>query len=91
MATFLSLGQLPVLGTAPMMSFCSSTTRMETSSGLRPGGGPEREAIHGLALAGDFVYLAGDSDSFSHGQSDALIIKADRCSGHLPPVNRSEP
>lgn len=54
-------------------------------------GGSDREAIHGLAIEGDFVYLAGNTDSFSRGESDALIIKADRRNGHFPPVNGSEP
>lgn len=54
-------------------------------------GGPDREAIHGLALAGDFVYLAGNTDSFSRGQSDALIIKADRLSGIFPIIGDQAP
>ena len=50
-------------------------------------GGPLQDAVHGMTIAGDFVYLAGITRSYGNGQDDALIIKADRHSGKFPQVN----
>jgi hypothetical protein len=47
-------------------------------------GGAGQDAVQGLALDGDFAYLAGNTHSFSAGQDDALLIKADSRSGQFP-------
>lgn len=41
-------------------------------------GGLDREAIHGLALAGDFAYLAGNTDSFSWLRENLLKLSIER-------------
>jgi hypothetical protein len=53
-------------------------------------GGALNEAIHGMAIDGDFVYLAGNTDSFSKGMNDALIIKANRLTGEFPGVDANK-
>jgi len=50
-------------------------------------GGPLQDAVHGLALDGRFAYLAGNTRSYSKGQNDALVIKADSRSGRFPLVS----
>jgi hypothetical protein len=47
-------------------------------------GGSLKDAVHGLAIDGNFAYLAGNTNSFSKGQDDALIIKADSKKGISP-------
>jgi hypothetical protein len=49
-------------------------------------GGPRQEAIHGLAIAGEYVYLAGNTESFGAGMDDDLLIKVGRREGQFPPV-----
>lgn len=44
-------------------------------------GGPEQDVLHGMAIAGEAVYLVGNTDSSGRGQADALIIRAG-----LPPA-----
>jgi len=51
-------------------------------------GGPLKDAVHGLAIDGDFAYLAGNTNSYGKGQDDALVIKADGRNGRFPPVSR---
>ena len=51
-------------------------------------GGPLKDAVHGLAIDGDFAYLAGNTNSYGKGQDDALVIKADDRNGRFPPVSR---
>lgn len=47
--------------------------------------GEDEEAIHGLVIDGDFVYLAGVIKFLKEKQSDALLIKADSQGGRFPP------
>lgn len=47
-------------------------------------GGSQRDATHGLAIDGNFAILAGNTLSFGKGQTDVLVIKADRKSGQFP-------
>jgi hypothetical protein len=48
-------------------------------------GGPLDDAVQGLVLRGDYVYLVGSTDSYSMGLNDALFIKADAKNGQFPP------
>lgn len=50
-------------------------------------GGPMKDAVHGLAIDGDFAYLAGTTESYSKGQNDALVIKADSQNGQFPLIS----
>lgn len=50
-------------------------------------GGPQREAVHGLAIDGNLAYLVGNTNSWGHGQDDALVIKADRLNGQFPRID----
>ena len=54
----------------------------------RTWGGPLKEAVHGMVIAGDYAYLAGNTDSYSNGQSDALVIKADILTSQFPTVDQ---
>jgi hypothetical protein len=54
-------------------------------SWFRTWGGPLKDAVHGMAIAGDFAFLAGNTDSYGRGQADALVVKADILSGQFPP------
>ncbi len=47
-------------------------------------GGARKDAVHGLAIDGDFAYLSGNTNSYSKGQDDALVIKASSQSGQFP-------
>jgi hypothetical protein len=53
---------------------------------FRTWGGPQRDAVHGMAIAGDSAYLVGNTDSYGKGQGDALVIKADLLNGQFPAV-----
>jgi hypothetical protein len=48
-------------------------------------GGPLDDAVQGIAIDGDFVYLAGSTKNNSQGLNDALLIKADSRTGQFPP------
>jgi hypothetical protein len=50
-------------------------------------GGLQQDAIHGMAIDGGWVYLAGNTESFSKGMGDVLIIKADAINGNFPDTN----
>lgn len=47
-------------------------------------GGPLKDAVQGLALFGDFVYLVGSTENNSAGLNDALLVKADVQTGSFP-------
>jgi hypothetical protein len=47
-------------------------------------GGPLNDAVQGLALFGNFVYLVGSTENNSAGMNDALLIKADSWTGEFP-------
>ena len=51
----------------------------------RTWGGPRLDAVHGLAIAGSFAFLAGNTSSYGKGQNDVLVIKADSQNGQFPP------
>ena len=55
-------------------------------SWFRTWGGPLKDAVHGMAVDGDFAFLAGNTESYGRGQDDALVIKADIVSGQFPPA-----
>jgi hypothetical protein len=57
----------------------------------RTWGGPRIDNVQGLRVAGDFVYLAGVTESFGQGQSDALLIKAAWAGAELPPASTPAP
>jgi hypothetical protein len=57
----------------------------------RTWGGPQKEAVHGLAIDDHFAYLAGNTNSYSKGQDDALVIKADGQSGRFPRTGEQSP
>ena len=46
-------------------------------------GGPSYESGLGVAVASDGIYVAGDTDSFGAGDSDALLIKYDSSGNQL--------
>ena len=48
-------------------------------------GGAEEDVVHGLVVAGDFVYLAGVIKFNGSNTSDSLLLKADSRSGAFPP------
>jgi len=52
----------------------------------RTWGGTQKEAVHGLAIDGNFAYLAGNTNSYGRGQDDALVIKADSQNGQFPRI-----
>jgi hypothetical protein len=47
-------------------------------------GGPLDDAVQGMAIEDDFVFLAGSTRNNSQGMGDALVIKADSRSGRFP-------
>ena len=47
-------------------------------------GGLLTDVVQGMAIDGDFVYLAGSSENNSQGMTDALVIKADNRNGGFP-------
>lgn len=47
-------------------------------------GGPLNDAVQGMAIDGDFVYLAGSTENNSQGMADALVIKAESRAGGFP-------
>ncbi len=57
-------------------------------SWFRTWGGPLKDAVHGMAIAGDYAFLAGNTDSYGKGQSDALVIKADIRGGQFPTASQ---
>jgi len=46
---------------------------------------PDDEVVHGLAVVGDFAYLAGEIKYLDQNDSQALLIKADSRTGQFPP------
>lgn len=51
-------------------------------------GGPLRDAVHGLAIDGSFAYLVGNTDTYSTGHDDVLLIKANSQTGQFPMINQ---
>jgi hypothetical protein len=51
---------------------------------FRTWGGPRSESAHGIALFGDRVYIAGNTQSIGRGQDDAILITADAGTGGFP-------
>jgi hypothetical protein len=51
---------------------------------FRTMGGARNEAAHGIALYGDRVYIAGNTQSAGRGQDDALLISAGADEGVFP-------
>jgi hypothetical protein len=49
-------------------------------------GGPQNEGALGIALSGDFVYIAGNTRSFGNGQDEAILIKANAITGEFAPA-----
>ena len=47
-------------------------------------GGPLIDQTHGIVIDGDFIYLAGETESYSAGLNDGLLIKADAQTGEFP-------
>jgi hypothetical protein len=47
-------------------------------------GGAGIDSVGGIALYGDYAYLAGETFSFSAGQNDALLIRANGRTGAFP-------
>jgi hypothetical protein len=48
-------------------------------------GGPLGDTVQGMAIYGNYVYLAGSTENDSQGMADGLVIKADRIAGRFPP------
>jgi hypothetical protein len=60
--------------------------RMRKDGGLewyRTWGGDATDEAHGMCAFGDYIYIAGETYTWSAGQNDALLIKASR-SGDFP-------
>ena len=49
-------------------------------------GGPLVDAVHGLAIDGNYAYLVGNTASFEIGLSDDLVLKIDRRNGKFPDI-----
>ncbi len=47
-------------------------------------GGPGIDSVGGIALYGDYAYVAGETFSFGAGQNDALLIRANCRTGAFP-------
>jgi hypothetical protein len=47
-------------------------------------GGKLKDTAQGLAIDGENVFIVGSTESFSQGQNDALLIKADHQTGQFP-------
>jgi hypothetical protein len=47
-------------------------------------GGPLKDAVQGIAIFDDFVYLVGSTENDSQGLNDALLIKANVRTGQFP-------
>lgn len=48
-------------------------------------GGSLGDTVQGMAIDGNYVYLAGNTENNSQGMADGLVIKADRLAGGFPP------
>ena len=48
-------------------------------------GGPKTEGANGLAIDGDWAYIAGKTFSFGNGADDAILIKVNSQTGQFPP------
>jgi hypothetical protein len=47
-------------------------------------GGSGEEQAHGVAIAGELAYIAGETGSYGAGGQDAILIKANYCGGQFP-------
>jgi hypothetical protein len=47
-------------------------------------GGPLKDAVQGIAIFDEFVYLVGSTENGSQGLNDALLVKADVHTGSFP-------
>jgi len=47
-------------------------------------GGNDNDEAHELAIDSDFLYLAGETNNYGAGKSDALLLKARRTNGEFP-------
>ncbi len=52
----------------------------------RTWGGPQDDSSHDLVIDGDFIYIAGETNSFGQGQNDDLLLKVNRVTGQFPPT-----
>ena len=48
-------------------------------------GGPAQDEAHGLVIAGDTGYIAGETANSSAGQSDGLLLRVNAVLGQMPP------
>jgi hypothetical protein len=51
-------------------------------------GGAQEEAVHGLWIDGEYVYLAGETRTLGAGMNDALLLRVYIPSAAFPPPNR---
>jgi hypothetical protein len=54
--------------------------------GYQTWGGPENDGPLGSVVSGDVLYLAGNTRSFSQGDTDALLLRIDLAGRVLPPT-----
>jgi hypothetical protein len=47
-------------------------------------GGPARDEAHGLVIAGDAAYIAGETANGSAGQTDGLLLRVNALLGQMP-------